>query len=519
VIRFGVVLSVVLIAIGLLVTGVVAGSLLLVVISIGVALLAFLVLIGVVISFRHEIFGRAPVDVTSAQPSLTAPASRGAMARSAAQAEPTMAASRQTQETAAKPGVEQAARPGATQAARPGAQQAAGPPRAMPVEHGQRTATTGPKAQPAPLSQAQTKVERAAPAPSGSRVSEDESAERERASAQRARPEPAAAGPADDGRGTANVDANRNRLAVQHGAGRLDRPSQEQSAEQAQAEPRRPSRLERESARAAGSRPAAPDTATPGGRPADAPEKPEVSRAAAARAAVQGPAARPVPAATPGEAGARTGELEADATVGDSAVKPARAQPGLVVTEPAGTDLASAGLASAGLASADLAGNEHAGTDQAGTVQAGTDQAGTVQAGTDQAGTVQADTAQARSGPARAGLQGGPGRTGDQEPEASDAARQAGAGEQVGSQVAAASRPVREGDDGAANESPATGDDEMQVSVVPGITRYHKSDCQLIRFLSADDLEVMTRRAATEAGCVPCKACKPDQVAAGATSG
>ena len=57
-VRFGVVLSVVLVAIGLLVTGVVAGSLLLVAISIGVAVLAFLLLIGVVISFRQEIFGR-----------------------------------------------------------------------------------------------------------------------------------------------------------------------------------------------------------------------------------------------------------------------------------------------------------------------------------------------------------------------------------------------------------------------------------------------------------------------------
>ena len=64
-IRFGVVLSVVLIAIGLLATGVVAGSLLLVVISIGVALLAFLMLIGVVISFRHEIFGRAAIPVAA----------------------------------------------------------------------------------------------------------------------------------------------------------------------------------------------------------------------------------------------------------------------------------------------------------------------------------------------------------------------------------------------------------------------------------------------------------------------
>ncbi len=61
---------------------------------------------------------------------------------------------------------------------------------------------------------------------------------------------------------------------------------------------------------------------------------------------------------------------------------------------------------------------------------------------------------------------------------------------------------------------PSASDDDMQVSVVPGITRYHRSECLLIRFLSAEDLEVMTRRAATEGGCVPCKACKPDEASA-----
>lgn len=66
---------------------------------------------------------------------------------------------------------------------------------------------------------------------------------------------------------------------------------------------------------------------------------------------------------------------------------------------------------------------------------------------------------------------------------------------------------------------PQQADDDVQVSVVPGITRYHRSDCQLIRFLSADDLDVMTRRAATEGGCVPCKACKPDQAGVGAKAG
>jgi hypothetical protein len=46
---------------------------------------------------------------------------------------------------------------------------------------------------------------------------------------------------------------------------------------------------------------------------------------------------------------------------------------------------------------------------------------------------------------------------------------------------------------------------------VPGIARYHTADCILIRFLSADDLEVMTLQAAEQSGCVPCRACRPEQ--------
>jgi hypothetical protein len=33
----------------------------------------------------------------------------------------------------------------------------------------------------------------------------------------------------------------------------------------------------------------------------------------------------------------------------------------------------------------------------------------------------------------------------------------------------------------------------------------------LIRFLGADDLEIMTREAAEAANCVPCRACRPDK--------
>ncbi len=62
--------------------------------------------------------------------------------------------------------------------------------------------------------------------------------------------------------------------------------------------------------------------------------------------------------------------------------------------------------------------------------------------------------------------------------------------------------------------------------MVPGITRYHRDDCILIRFLSDEDLERMTRDAGDEdlermtrdaaeaADCVPCKACQPDKTPA-----
>ena len=80
--------------------------------------------------------------------------------------------------------------------------------------------------------------------------------------------------------------------------------------------------------------------------------------------------------------------------------------------------------------------------------------------------------------------------------------------------------PAPQPEPAAAGSSPGqAGDaqaDAAHVSVVPGITRYHKSDCLLIRFLTAEDLEVMSRQAARDSGCVPCKACKPDQASADA---
>jgi hypothetical protein len=54
-------------------------------------------------------------------------------------------------------------------------------------------------------------------------------------------------------------------------------------------------------------------------------------------------------------------------------------------------------------------------------------------------------------------------------------------------------------------------DKATQVTVVPGITRYHRSECILIRFLGPEDLETMTIAEAEASGHVPCKACRPEQ--------
>jgi hypothetical protein len=82
------------------------------------------------------------------------------------------------------------------------------------------------------------------------------------------------------------------------------------------------------------------------------------------------------------------------------------------------------------------------------------------------------------------------------------------------------SRAVGAEDAGSAGESGAAGADadgspplDDEVTVVPGVPRYHRRGCILIRFLSDGDLETTTRRAAEAAGLVPCKACQPDKPA------
>jgi hypothetical protein len=67
-----------------------------------------------------------------------------------------------------------------------------------------------------------------------------------------------------------------------------------------------------------------------------------------------------------------------------------------------------------------------------------------------------------------------------------------------------------------AADSPPDGDQDLsgqrqrEVTVVPGVPRYHDANCILIRFMGDDDLQRMTLDEATEAGCTPCRACTPE---------
>jgi hypothetical protein len=63
-----------------------------------------------------------------------------------------------------------------------------------------------------------------------------------------------------------------------------------------------------------------------------------------------------------------------------------------------------------------------------------------------------------------------------------------------------------------AGEAEHTGPDpSMEVTVVPGVPRYHNARCILIRFMGDSDLDKMTLAAARDVGCTPCRACLPDQ--------
>jgi hypothetical protein len=87
-------------------------------------------------------------------------------------------------------------------------------------------------------------------------------------------------------------------------------------------------------------------------------------------------------------------------------------------------------------------------------------------------------------------------------PVATGAADQAGS---AGPESMSVAEPGGTADEG----SPSAPAPDTEVTVVPGIARYHRPNCILIRFLGEDDLERMSRADAEAAGSVACRACRP----------
>ncbi len=70
----------------------------------------------------------------------------------------------------------------------------------------------------------------------------------------------------------------------------------------------------------------------------------------------------------------------------------------------------------------------------------------------------------------------------------------------------------------AASEAAAPGAWAGPVIVVTGVSRYHRPDCRLIRFLRGKDTQSVTREEAVATGCSPCPECRPQMSPAGAGS-
>jgi hypothetical protein len=190
----------------------------------------------------------------------------------------------------------------------------------------------------------------------------------------------------------------------------------------------------------------------------------------------------------PGDGGPAAGEqLESRATAGDAAGGDAGAGDETSNDESAAaaTDVAEDERDAAGAAGAD-------GVDGA----AGSDaEAGEPAPAT--AGAGHAGDAAAAGEPGEAGAPGGEDVAG------------AGAAEALGGAEEDGAEPDMAKADGGAEADGTPLDAE--VTIVPGVARYHRRGCILIRFLSDGDLETTTRGAAEATALVPCKACQPDK--------
>jgi hypothetical protein len=232
------------------------------------------------------------------------------------------------------------------------------------------------------------------------------------------------------------------------------------------------------------------------------------------------PERQPAGADEPGEDAARTGAAARPAASGDwsawSGTRAGDQGPGADAGAP-GHDAADRGASQDERAAMQAPTGAAAGTEPGAQGETGDGEAG---AGVPGDAAVVETADRAAAGGAAPGEAARPGADRPGETAGGTAKAESEAAPGSAHDAADTSRAAAAGDAGDAGESGAAGADadgpsplDDQVTVVPGVPRYHRRGCILIRFLSDGDLEISTRRAAEAAGLVPCKACQPDKPA------
>jgi hypothetical protein len=530
-IRFGAIVSVVAVAIGLLAVGAVSGDLTLVYVSIGLAALALLMLIVGVVVWRDQLFafGSAAAGAKAPRGADTRagagagdpvepgwPAEQVAGSRAGRSSGPVQSAPGQPQDWRDREPVGNRDRAPGREQARPGRD--ARPPREQARSGRQER------------EQARQNLEQArqdrepVPAP-WTRSSREPRPPREpkpadRTVAERQIPAERAGRPSPDARPSPSANpAAAERVAAERAAERVaaERAAERVAAERAAAEPTRAEALQT----AAASQPAANT-----GDAADDPTRlarrlhsaAELSRNVVPDAASP---SRPDPSAAPRPA-PYVREPSPAGPIQSPADRTANQPPGQYRSGPASADLPGA-PAPAGRRFADpLTGPPPA---SAGSGRTRLQKEAEAAAGANFAGSAGQVSSSAASPDAATRAVPAPGAAGSSATQAAEAeAWPGGAGlappaapSSIASSVADTASSGANGTstsggpgDAAPGAASAAASDE-QVLVVPGIARYHKSGCILIRFLGEEDLSTMSRAAAEESGCVACRACRPDK--------
>jgi hypothetical protein len=525
VIRFTAIVSVVAVALGLLVAGAVSGTLVLVYLSIGVAGLALLLLVAGVLIWRDEVFGKVGPDRAS-----------NAAAQAGSQAQDSVSRDETRDARAGGLAALRSVPPEAVPPARSGMPAYAGAGRAENrpenAEHGRRDLAARQRT-------------------AGEDLSPDRGARREDLSPDRAARR--------EDLGPERVERREERSGRAGRVGRLGRDDRAPASEPAASEPVIIYPAASGVARDAVSR--QPDDQKPASPQPDPPRLAAATSAPAGAKAVPPGRTAPLSAQPEADSSALPGQLASPAASGR--VAPARSASGgppdtTPSPEPMPTLAASAPSAPAGRAAAGPASSTPRANGP--SVAGGTASAATGSAGPGAPGGSARPTSQGPTGPARAG---------DGTTAAADASRAgagaasvpAGAG--TGAQSApddasirtpgganggpsGTSRPAGTSADAPSSGTPSSGTPSSgttpaaqpptasradtrpaassspaaartRVTVVPGISRYHKADCILIRFLGDDDVETMPLGEAEEAGCVPCRACRPEKELADAS--